>query len=61
MLTREVVSGLNLLTLLGFAVMGIGLTLSRQKSLGAPATIGLMGAGTVLVFLGIYFVSAGAP
>jgi hypothetical protein len=34
--------------------MGIGLTLNRQGRLGVPLVFGLMGVGTVLVFVGIY-------
>jgi len=61
MLTREFVFGMNLLTLAGFLVMGLGMTLSRQKAVGAAAAFGLMGTGTALVFLGIYLTPAPAP
>lgn len=54
MLTKEVLFGLNILSLAGFALMGIGLTLNRQKTVGVSVAFALMGAGTVLVFLGIY-------
>ena len=61
MLTDEVLYGMNLLTLAGFLVMGIGMTLNRQKSVGATTAFGLMGAGTALVFLGLYLAPAAAP
>jgi hypothetical protein len=54
-LTHEVFQGLNLLTLIGFVAMGIGLNQSRQGRERAPVAITLMGIGTVLVFAGLYF------
>jgi hypothetical protein len=54
-LTREVFQGLNLLTLIGFVAMGIGLNQSRQGRARAAIAIALMGVGTVLVFAGLYF------
>jgi hypothetical protein len=54
-LTRDVFQGLNLLTLIGFVAMGIGLNQSRQGKARAPLAIALMGIGTVLVFAGLYF------
>jgi hypothetical protein len=45
---------MNVLTLAGFVVMGISLTLRRMKNAGAPLCIGLMCAGTALVFFGLY-------
>ena len=53
-LTRDVFQGLNLLTLIGFVAMGIGLNQSRQGKARAPVAIALMGVGTVLVFAGLY-------
>ena len=53
-MTTQILAGFNLLTLAGFLVMGVGLTLSRQNALGAPAAFAMMGAGTVLVFLGLF-------
>jgi hypothetical protein len=53
MLTKEFFYGMNILTLAGFALMGIGLTLNRQGRVRAPGAFALMGAGTVLVFLGL--------
>ena len=54
MLTKEIISGFNILTLAGFVVMGLTLTLSRSGQAGKALSIGLMGAGTVLVFVGLY-------
>jgi hypothetical protein len=54
MLTQNLPFGLNLISLAGFLLMGIGLTLSRQRRIGFPVAAGLMGAGTALLFLGIY-------
>jgi hypothetical protein len=54
MLTRELLLGLNLLTLAGFLLMGVGLTLTRQRAIGAPLAFALMTAGTALVFVGLY-------
>jgi hypothetical protein len=61
MLTREIFYGMNILTLAGFAAMGIGLALNRQGQLGAPGAYALMGAGTALVFVGIYVAVPAAP
>ena len=48
MLTRDILFGMNLLTLAGFAVMGLSLTLRRMAAAGGPLSIGLMLAGTAL-------------
>ena len=61
MLTQPIVSGLNLLSLVGFVLMGFGLTLTRQGRMRAPAALALMGAGTALVFLGLYLAPVSAP
>ena len=53
-LTREVFQGLNLLTIIGFVAMGLGLNQSRQGRTRAPVAFTLMGIGTVLVFAGLY-------
>lgn len=54
MFTRELFFGMNLLALAGFALMGVGLTLSRQRQIQAPMAFALMGAGTGLLLLGLY-------
>jgi hypothetical protein len=45
---------MNILTLAGFVVMGLSLTLHRMAAAGRPLSIGLMCAGTALVFIGLY-------
>lgn len=52
--TRDILFGMNILTLAGFAVMGLSLTLRRMARTGVRLSIGLMCAGTALVFLGLY-------
>jgi hypothetical protein len=53
-LTQEILFGMNILTLAGFVVMGLTLTLNRMGQVGRVVSIGLMAAGTVLVFAGLY-------
>ncbi len=54
MLTKEIISDFNLLSLAGFLIMGIILVLSRSGRAGKALSIGLMSAGTALVFIGLY-------
>ena len=54
MLAKDILFGMNVFTLAGFVVMGISLTLRRMKNAGTPLCIGLMCAGTALVFLGLF-------
>jgi hypothetical protein len=54
MLTKDILFGLNLLTLAGFAIMGLSLSLQRSGRIGVPLSVGLMCAGTALVFYGLY-------
>jgi len=56
--TRDIFHGLNLLVVLGFIAMGIGLSQSRQGKSRAPIAFALMGMGTVLVFGGLYVAHA---
>ena len=58
MFTRDILFGMNVLTLVGFLVMGLSLTLHRTGKTGIPVSIGLMCAGTALFFFGL--VSAGS-
>jgi hypothetical protein len=53
-LLKESVFGINILSLVGFIVMGTGLTMRRMARAGTVFCIGLMAAGTVLVLLGLY-------
>jgi hypothetical protein len=54
MLTRDILFGMNMLTLAGFLVMGLTLTLNRMGQTGKALSISMMVAGTALVFLGLY-------
>ena len=54
MLTTDIISGFNILSLAGFVVMGLTLALSRTGRAGKALSLGLMSAGTVLVFAGLY-------
>jgi hypothetical protein len=53
-LTKDVLFGMNILSLAGFAAMGVSLTLRRMANAGAGLCIGLMTLGTALVFAGLY-------
>ena len=53
--TRDIFHGLNLLVVVGFIAMGIGLNQSRQGRARAPVAFAMMGIGTALVFVGLYF------
>ena len=54
MFTEDILFGMNLVTLAGFVVMGLSLTLRRMAQASAPVCIGLMCLGTALVFFGLY-------
>ena len=54
MLTKDILLGMNILTLAGFMVMGLTLTLNRTGQAGKALSIGLMTAGTALVFARLY-------
>jgi hypothetical protein len=54
MLTKDMLFGMNLLTLAGFIVMGLSLTLQRMAIAGRTWSIGLMCAGTALILLGLF-------
>ena len=45
---------MNVLSLAGFLVTGLSLTLHRTGNAGIPLSIGLMCAGTALVFFGLF-------
>jgi hypothetical protein len=55
LLVQNILYGLNLLTIIGFVLMGIGINQSRQGRARAPAAFALMTAGTVCVIAGMYF------
>ena len=50
MLTKDIISGFNLLSLAGFVIMGLTLALNRSGRAGKTLSLGLMCAGTALVF-----------
>jgi hypothetical protein len=54
MFTRNLLFGMNILTLVGFIMMGVGLTMRQMANAGLPLCFGLMGAGTVLVLISLY-------
>jgi hypothetical protein len=54
MITKGILFVMNILTLAGFVVMGITLTLNRMGQAGKALSIGLMTAGTALVFVRLY-------
>jgi uncharacterized membrane protein YhdT len=53
-LTKEILFGMNIVTLVGFLVMALSLTLQRAGNAGVPLIIGMMCAGTALVFFGLF-------
>ena len=59
MLTRDMLFGMNILTLAGLLLTGFGLSLRRTAGAGLPLRIGVMGAGTALMLFGLY--AGGAP
>lgn len=61
MLTREFLFGMNIVSLAGFALMAIVLTLTRQRRLRFPVAATLMGVGTALLFLGLYVAVPATP
>ena len=61
MFTQPLISGMNILSLAGFVLMGIGLTFTRQGKVRARVAYALMGVGTALVFAGLYLAPASAP
>jgi hypothetical protein len=48
MLTKDILFGMNMLTLVGLIMTGFGLTLRRTARAGLPFSVGLMCAGTAL-------------
>jgi len=54
MLTRDILFGMNLPTPRRLVLMGLTLTLNRVGQTGKALSIGLMTAGTALVFVGLY-------
>jgi hypothetical protein len=53
-LLRESFFGMNILSVAGFLLMGLALTMRRMARAGPLLAVGLMSAGTVLVLLGLF-------
>jgi len=58
MLTKQILFGMNIITLAGFFAMLAGLNMARTARVRAPVAYALMGLGTALVFYGLYAASA---
>jgi hypothetical protein len=54
MFTRDILFGMNIVSLTGFVIMAFSISLRRMTKAGAPLCFSLMGVGTALVFLGLY-------
>lgn len=54
MLTRDLLFGMNILTLGGFLVMGVSLHLGRTARVRTAVAFAGMTVGTALVFFGLY-------
>jgi uncharacterized membrane protein YozB (DUF420 family) len=61
MLTKDLLFGMNIVTLAGFLVMGVGLTLIRQRRIRTATAFALMGTGTALAFVGTYLAPPTMP
>lgn len=53
-LTRNLVGDFNLMTIIGFVMMGAGLAQGRQGRRRMPFALVLMAVGTAIVFAGLY-------
>jgi len=54
MLTKDILFGMNILTLVGLIMTGFGLSMRRMAKAGPPLCFGVMGVGTALVLAGLY-------
>jgi hypothetical protein len=54
MLTKDILYGMNILTLVGLLLTAFGLTLRRMGRAGLPFCFGVMAVGTALVLAGLY-------
>lgn len=54
MLTRDILFGMNILTLVGLIMTGFGLSMRRMAKAGLPLCFGVMGVGTALVLAGLF-------
>jgi hypothetical protein len=51
--SKDILLGMNMVTLAGFAVMAIAINLSRTRTVRTPFGVAMMAAGTALVFFGL--------
>lgn len=51
---KDILFGMNVVTLGGFAMMAIAINLSRNRTVRTAYAIAMMTAGTALVVLGLY-------
>ena len=58
MLTKDLLFGMNVLSLAGFVVMFFALNLARRPDLARIWSIALMSAGTALLLIGLYLRTA---
>ena len=54
MLTKDLLFGMNIVSLAGFVVMFLALNLSRRPGVGKIWSIALMSVGTALLLVGLY-------
>ena len=54
MLTKDLLFGMNALSLIGFAVMFVALNTARRPDVAKSWSIVLMSAGTALLLVGLY-------
>ena len=54
MLTKDLLFGMNALSLIGFAVMFVALNTARRPDVAKVWSIVLMSAGTALLLVGLY-------
>jgi hypothetical protein len=54
MLTKDLLFGMNIVSLAGFVVMFLALNLTRRPGVAKIWSIALMGAGTALLLAGLY-------
>jgi hypothetical protein len=52
--SKDILFGMNIVTLAGFGVMAIAINLTRTRTVRPPLGVAMMAAGTVFVFLGLY-------
>lgn len=60
-LTKIVLFGMNVVSLAGFALMGITLTMRRQGGVRSWLAFLLMAVGTVLLLLGLHLAPPATP